>query len=173
MGGFILLFLRVSHQQNTNETIDENHSTKHYFIFAISNALITFNSKTHQELVPVHIWFHLDKTHFISLLINLVPHHLNWWHNILFNMHETTIKPPLRIILPFRHFLFLGATHVWSLLWNARQTNTFSLSGIFFSSQSFLTLLLAIPILPCLTPSNGGFPFPGRRPMPEDVKAIR
>ena len=132
MGDFILLFIRVSHQQNTNETIDENHSTKHYFIFAISNALITFNSKAHQELVPVHIWFHLDKTHFISLLINLVPHHLNWWHSILFNMHETTIKPPFRIILPFRHFLFLGATHVWSLLWNARQTNTFSLSGIFF-----------------------------------------
>ena len=43
--------------------------------FCVNN-LILFNSKTHQVLITVHIWFHLDETHFISLLIKSVPHHI-------------------------------------------------------------------------------------------------
>jgi len=33
---FILLFPRVPHHQNTNETMDETHPTTHRFMFAIS-----------------------------------------------------------------------------------------------------------------------------------------
>ena len=77
-------------------------STMHYFMFVISYALILFNSKTHQVLVIVHTWFHIDETHFISLLIKLlVSHHLKWWHDILFNMHETLMKPPLELALGY------------------------------------------------------------------------
>jgi len=39
-GGFILLFPKVPHRQNTNETIDETHFTIH-FMFTISYALVT------------------------------------------------------------------------------------------------------------------------------------
>lgn len=70
VGGFILLFLRVPHQQDTNKTLDETHSIIYCFAFTISQALMTFNFKTHQKLVIVHTWFHMDETHLISLLIN-------------------------------------------------------------------------------------------------------
>jgi len=91
MGSFILLFPRVSHHQNTNETIDETHPTMHWFMFG--------SHPTHQVLVTMYTWFHLDETHFISLLIKLVSHHLKLWHDILFNVHEILMKPPLGLAL--------------------------------------------------------------------------
>ena len=46
--------------------------------------------------------FHLDETHFVSLLIKLVSHHLKWWHDALFNVHEILMKPPLGLALEYR-----------------------------------------------------------------------
>ena len=70
-------------------------------------------SKTHKILITVHIWFHLDKTHFISLLIKLVPLHLKWWHNTLFNVHETLMKHPLGMALWTPMRCDLSQTSMW------------------------------------------------------------
>lgn len=76
LGSFILLFSRVQHHKNTNKNMDETQSTIHYLTFVITSyALVAFKSKTHQELLAV---FHLDEPPFISLVINLVLHHLKW-----------------------------------------------------------------------------------------------
>jgi len=63
-------------------------------------------------LVTVHTWFHLDENYFISLLIIPVPHHLKWWHDPLFGMHEILMKPPLRMALAYLSQVFTAHTQL-------------------------------------------------------------
>lgn len=47
-------------------------------------------------LETVYTRFYLHETHFISLIINTLPHHQKHWHDILCNDHGTLIENGLK-----------------------------------------------------------------------------
>lgn len=66
----------------------------------MQNFMVLFHMQYMQDTkVTVHTWFHLDETPLTSLLINSLPHHQKCWYSTLINVHETSMKPALGLVL--------------------------------------------------------------------------
>ena len=89
----------------------------HNFILWFSRVYVAFNFKTH-SVIFVQRGFHQNKTGFFSFFLNSMPCHHIMLHGMLINVHETLMKPPLKIAIVLRRTLQVqpkcsSAQHFW------------------------------------------------------------